>query len=186
MDYRYEDMSDPTHDSYHWGDSASPAGSGAGLASDVSITGNQEIMDEYDAEVELEDEEELAAFLAAHGLDGGNCYLASNAHTFAATSPTVGTGPGNIQHFTVYGYSCTSHKPPIFDGTDLNNWINAAKYWMDHSTLLEKNEVPTIVNNLAGLATRWIEELNQDRMLLQSPSGLDDDPVRPTMLRELP
>ena len=54
MALRYDDYDtydDTAYNDYHWGDSASPAGSGAGLASDGNFTGNQETMDEYDAVV---------------------------------------------------------------------------------------------------------------------------------------
>ena len=163
-DHYYDDYDNTiaADDDYLWGKSASPAGSGAGLTS--------EEIDEYDLEVEQEDEEALQAFREDQGLDN-NCYLAQS-HAFAThTGPIVGSA--TIQHFNVFGYQFTSHKPPVYDGTDLTGWEKAVKYWMDNSTLQEKNKVPTIVQNLSGLATRWIEELNQDMLLLQSSSGLD-------------
>ena len=146
-----------------WGEIASPAGSGAMLTSGETFMGtyeNEEQMDEYDMEVEQEDEEALALFREEQGLDQ-NCYLAQ-AYTYAIAggSPTVGST--HVLRFNVFGYQFTSQIPPSFDGSDLTNWIRAAYYWMDNSTLQEKNKCPAIVQNLSGLATRWIERLNKE------------------------
>lgn len=110
-------------------------------------------------------------FVQQYNLTGDSCYLVRG-QTYAS-SVSSGHDSSHIQHFNVDGYLFTDKVPPRFDGSDLKSWIKAARYWMDNSTLQEKNKVTSIVNKLMGLATRWMEELNFDIPLLQSPSGLD-------------
>ena len=144
----YDNINTTAQADTSWGEIASPAGSGAMLTSGDTFMGtheNEEQLDEYDMEVEQEDEEALALFREENGLDQ-HCYLASQAYTYAIQAGGNPTGGStHVIKFNVFGYHFTSQIPPSFDGTDLNNWIRAAQYWMDNSTLQEKNKCPTIV-----------------------------------------
>ena len=189
MDYSledYDDIEDHNTTAHYYDDSDEdypssefnrygntfPAGSGAG----ETTYGYPDESEEHDIAVDKEDDEVLAQELAYLAQDNGavDCYLASSspAHTYAIG--TSGTMANNShQTWNLYGYFFTCRIPPKFDGNDFNNWIKAAKYWMDNTSLQEKNRVPAIVNNLVGLATRWQETLNSNIPLLQSSAGLD-------------
>ena len=157
-DYDYDEYAPHitiAHVSYLWEESTFPAGSGAGVVSSDAFA-TTETVDDFDRDIDQEDEECLASFVQQNQLADA-CYLVFG-QTFASGVASGNSGQSShVQHYHVHGYHCTDKVPPKFDGTDLNNWIKAARYWMDNSTLQEKNKVPSIVNNLTGLATRWME-----------------------------
>ena len=167
-DYEVEGYLTPD---YYW-KSTFPTGSGAG----ETTYGVCSEWEEYDNEVDKEDDECLAAESAylTQNIGAVDCYLASSSSALTYATVTSGhAGNQQTQSYNHYGYHFTCRIPPRFDGNDLNNWIKAVRYWMDISSLQDKNKVPAIVNNLVGLATRWQETLNSNIPLLQSSAGLD-------------